>query len=93
MEIELMRANARSEVVERKLKNKDDELDATRKELTSLKRQLEKLNRQPIIHSESLKVIMISSRNSWLHKFTIVFENKYALFYRIPQRMLSSNVS
>lgn len=62
MEIELIRANKRSEIVERKLKEKTDELDATRKELASVKRQLEKLNRLPIIYSESLKVIIISSR-------------------------------
>lgn len=59
MEIELIRANERSEIVEKKLRQRTDELDATRKELASVKKELEKLKNMPYIHSESLKVITI----------------------------------
>lgn len=58
MEIELMKAKQRSKTVEEKLMEKTAALNATRKELTRVKGELDKLKAQPIIHSESLKVII-----------------------------------
>lgn len=57
-----MKANQRSKIVEKKLRETTAELDATRKELAQVKVELKTLKAQPNIYSEALKVIICSFR-------------------------------
>lgn len=57
-----MKANQRCKVFEEKLIERTAALNATRKELTQVNEELKKLKAQPIIHSESLKVIKVFVR-------------------------------